>query len=392
MKICFITTNIYSIGGVQRVLTNLSNLLIKNYEIDILCTEIYDKSFKDYYNLDSNINVRFIGRLENSNIIKENIYKKIIGVNKRTKLLKKNYKLLKEVYFSSEVRKELIRFLNNEDYSVVIGVEGFYSLLVAIISSELTAKTIGWYHNSYEAYFLTPNKYYWNMELLFEKYINLLDQCVVLTNHDKERNKMRMGVNTIAIYNPLSFESRDKAKLDKKNILCVARLDKEQKGLDLLIDAFELVVKKNDDWNLIIVGEGKDEDVLKQQIKEKNLEDRISIKPHQINITDYYLDASIFVSSSRWEGFGLVITEAMECGLPVIAFNNTGPNEILAPNNSGILVERNNIIELSEAIYELIIDSNKRQEISQKSLSRVEIFKKGNIYNEWKDLINNIIY
>lgn len=391
MKLCFITSNIYTMGGVQRVLSKVTNKLIEQYDIDIICVEVYKDEFKEYYQLDKKINVKYIGRCENKSRIKEKIYSKIKAINKRCKMLKNCSVINQEVYFSKEVRERVTELLNKEKYDVVVGVEGIYSLLVAMISNDLKAKTIGWYHNSYEAYFLTKNKYYWNMDGLFKKYIRNLDKLIVLTNSDRKNIKENMSIDSITIYNPLSFETVNKVTCNKHKILCVARLEMEQKGLDLLIDAFSKIAHKVPDWSLIIVGEGKDKKILQEKINEVKLQKRIIIKPHKDNIIDYYLDASLFVSSSRWEGFGLVITEAMECGLPVLAFDNTGPREILSENNTGILVERNNVKKLSEEMYNLITNNKKMKLLSKKSLERVEVFKVNKISSEWIKLINSIV-
>ncbi len=390
MKICFITENIYSIGGVQRVLSTLTNELINEYEIDILCLEDRKEEFRDYYNLDKRINVEFIGKMENSNRLISYINRKIKGINKKTNIIRKNYKLLTEIYFPTKFRKKIIKLLNIQSYDIVIGVEGLYSLLLSIVSKNIKAKTVGWYHNSYDAYFLSPNKYYWNISGLFKKYIKSLDKCIVLTHLDEEKNKKLMNIKCQSIYNPLSFESREKSKCLNKNLLCVARLEIEQKGLDLLIDTFEIIAKKDKEWRLKIVGEGKDKDKLKDLIESKKLEDRILIMPHQDNIIDYYLEASIFISASRWEGFGLVITEAMECGLPIVSFKNSGPYEILSQNDSGILVENNNINKLAEELYELMINKEKRLFMADKSLKRVKDFKRKTIAQEWIKLFDNI--
>ncbi|MBM6862067.1 glycosyltransferase, partial [Clostridium saudiense] len=116
------------------------------------------------------------------------------------------------------------------------------------------------------------------------------------------------------IYNPLSFRSEVKSDCKKNNILFVGRLVKQQKGLDLLIDAFKIIHNKQKDWNLNIVGDGPDKQWLIDKIHKENLINNTKIINVTNNMKKYYLDSSILVSTSRWEGFGLVITEAMECG------------------------------------------------------------------------------
>src|SRR5699024_31896 len=102
----------------------------------------------------------------------------------------------------------------------------------------------------------------------------------------------------------------------------------EQKGLDYLIEIGKVL---NENWEILVAGDGADKDTFNQMIKENYLEDKIILKGSlkSEELVDLYKSGSIFISTSRWEGFGLVITEAMSFGLPIVSFNNSGPREIL---------------------------------------------------------------
>ena len=391
MKICFLVTDIFIIGGVQRVTTVLANKLSEFHNIEIVCME-KSQSNSTIYDLNKNICVRHIN-LPNESKSKEFIYRKLRGLNRKTNIINKIEILLKEIYYPKSKINNIVKFINDNNYDIVIGVEGIFSLLLGIINKKITAKTIGWYHNSYEAYFCNKQRYYWNMDLLFKKYINNLDECVVLTEHDKICNKDKMNLDSITIYNPLSFYSDKKSSCNKNIVLCVARLVKYQKGLDLLIEAFAKVIKKEKDWKLLIIGDGPDKEKLEIQIKDKMLQNNIKILNHEDDIKKYYLNASIFVSPSRWEGFGLVITEAMECGLPIIAYENSGPKEIIGENNeAGILIESENIERLSEEICSLIKDKEKRLYLSSKSIERARDFDIDKIADRWNSIFNKLYH
>lgn len=106
------------------------------------------------------------------------------------------------------------------------------------------------------------------------------------------------------------------------------------------------------------------------------------------NVKDHYLESSIFVSTSRWEGFGLAITEAMECGLPVVAFDNSGPKEIISkPNINGVLVGNYNINKFADEIISLIENDEKRASMSLESIKRAQDFKIDNIIKQWIKII-----
>ncbi|AGK95884.1 glycosyltransferase family 4 protein [Clostridium pasteurianum] len=394
MKICFIMTNIFSLGGVQRVVSVLSNELIKKNEIDILCISEKPKGNNDLYNLALGINVEFNYSLVKTDIFSK-VFRKIIkNINMKTGILNNEYyyKKLINVYFPNKVRENFVKYFNKKQYDIIIGVEGLFSILLGSIKEELNSKVLGWQHNSYDAYLKNPNRYFWNLDVLFNKYICKLDKYIVLTNYDKVMYKNEKNIESDVIYNPLSFESNEKSTCSKKNVLFVGRLVEQQKGLDLLIQAFNRVCLKNKDWILKIVGDGPDKEKLEQLIENLKLSERIKIEPSTSNIQEYYLNSSIFVSSSRWEGFGLVITEAMECGLPVVAFDNSGPREIINKNyENGILVPCEDVDSLANAILDLINNEEKRKKISELAINRAKDFSINKISSDWNNIFNLLI-
>ena len=393
MKICFFTDTIFTLGGIQRVVSVLASELCKEYEVDIVCT--HDKKIdRSLYKLDDKVNVIINPNLFKKSLIKRIIHKPFKVLNEKTGLLNKSKyeKVLYELYISSNNKKNLKKFLDKKQYDIVVGVAGYYSMLLGSISDEIESKTIGWQHNSYNAYLNTPYRYHWMQDELFMKYICKLDKYVVLTDCDKKELKAKLGIKSIRIYNPLSFKSEKKSTLINKNILYVGRLVEVQKGLDLLIESFEKVHNKAPDWNLIIVGDGEDKERIQDKINKKNLSNFIKIHPFSDDVKKYYLNSTIFVSSSRWEGFGLVITEAMECGVPVVAFNNTGPKEIIKINNkNGILVPCKDTKLLADSILYLINNKDERKKISKNSIERAKYFSLENISKEWTSLFKELI-
>lgn len=387
MKICFLTGDIFKFGGVQRVVSAISNELSNYHEIDIVCGDKNITIDRNMYNLKKEVNVVKLNGLKRNNLI----CKVLKAINKVTGIFNNNilYKILREIYFTPKTRKKIIKYLNDNSYDIIIGVEGYYTLLLGVISNEINSKIIGWQHNSYDAYLNNKYKYYWNQDILFKKYLTKLDKCILLTEEDSSLYKKKLNINCNVIYNPLSFESKIKSKCNNKSIIFVGRLVENQKGIDLLIEAFNLVHIKHKDWILRIVGNGPDKRKIIKKINEYNLQESIILVGETNSVEKFYLDSSIFISSSRWEGFGLVITEAMECGLPVIAFENSGPKEIIDKNNiNGILVKRNDINKLAYEIIKLIEDQDKRKFISKNSIKRAKDFSINNIICKWNEVIN----
>ena len=102
---------------------------------------------------------------------------------------------------------------------------------------------------------------------------------------------------------------------------------------------------------------------------------------------DYYISSSIFLSTSRWEGFGLVVTEAMECGLPVVSFRTDGPSEIIQDGKNGFLIENYNIVSFADAVERLMMEENVRIEMSHNAILRAKDFHLQKILHEWEALI-----
>lgn len=393
MKICFITSSIFNHGGIQRVLSILANRLSMQYQVDILCTDDRFVIDRELYKLNSKINVELNSGLMSNDIIDRIVSKVGRVINNKTGLLNNKYliKILRKSYYTDKMQERFIKYLNAKEYDIVIGVEGDYSLLLGIIADRLKAKTIGWQHNSYDAYFKNPNRYYWNQDELFNTYIKKMDKYIVLTDYDRDMFRENMHIEVNRIYNPLSFVSKNKSKCYNKNVIFVGRLVEKQKGLDLLIKSFKKIVAQEPDWKLLIVGDGPDKQNLINLIAESKLDKNVEIVLFTNEVEKYYLNSSIFVSTSRWEGFGLVITEAMECGVPVIAFSNSGPKEIInKPNENGVLVPCGDTDALAEMMIDLIRNDEKRKNIASEGIARAKDFSIDKIYEEWNKMIQSL--
>lgn len=393
MKICFITTTIFNLGGVQRVVSVLASELSKNNKVEVICTDERFHINREMYSLNSSVGINFNKKLIQKNFINKVFCKTFQKVNLLTGIFNNVNMddLLTHAYYPKEIQKKFINYLNLQKYDIVIGIEGYYSLLLGIIGDSLNAKTIGWLHNSYDAYLKNKDKYYWKQDKLFKKYIPKLNCCVVLTNSDKIKYKKRLGIGCEVIYNPLSFECHMKSQCNEKDIVFVGRLLEVQKGLDLLIEAFSRIHEAKKDWKLKIIGDGDDKDSLINNIKKHNLEDNVLLTGKCDNVKEHYLHSSIFASTSRWEGFGLSITEAMECGVPVVAFDNSGPKEIIdKPDINGVLVENHDAAKFAEAVIKLIEDGEKRKNMSLESIKRAQDFKSDKIIKQWNKLMEKL--
>lgn len=387
MKICFLTTNIFTLGGVQRVVSVIANELNKKHEVDIICTKDFNNLNRELYDLDKNIHVYTETKIFENNFLLKCTYKLIKELNKRSNLITNNIEdLLEEVYIPKKVKSRAVRYFNDKNYDVIIGVQGSYSLLLGSIKDKISAKVIGWQHNSYEAYLENKARYHWNQDFLFNKYIPKLDEYIVLTNHDKEMYKEKKNINCRVIYNPRSFDSNEKAKGDKKTFLAAGRFT-YQKGFDLLLESFKLFVEKDNEWNLILVGEGEEKDNLIKKIKEYNIEDRVKIHPFTDNIKDYFLKSSILLLSSRWEGMPMIVLESLEMGVPIISYDISASRQLIEDGKEGVLIEKYDTNKFFEAMIDLSSSQDKRGEFAKNAILKSEEFSIDKIIKEWEKII-----
>lgn len=218
------------------------------------------------------------------------------------------------------------------------------------------------------------------------------DIVVTLTERDKGYwlQGTRHKAQIVAIANPCPFPVQTYVKKEnKKIVLAVGRLT-HVKGFDMLLEAWIQVNKIMPDWTLKIVGEGEDRAKLTHFIKENELNNSVALVGNTNDIGQYYRQAEIFCLSSRFEGFGMVLIEALAFGLPIVSFDcDAGPAEVLEDTGS-ILVPVNDVSNLALSLIELMNNEDQRKNISVKSKEKAEVYQPKNIISQWVDLIESL--
>lgn len=288
--------------------------------------------------------------------------------------------------FPTPHRKKLVEAIGHGKYDVVVGVHAFRSLDLAAIAGQVDASLIGWLHTSYDGFFNTPGLYLWRQKTQFRYAMPLLDAVVVLTHSDKQLYKKEMGLDTTVIYNPLNELPAYNYRGITKKFLAVGRMSRLTKGFDILIKAFAIYAKKDKEWLLNIVGEGPEEGYLRGLIEEFHLEDRVFIRPFTKEIQEYYSTSGVFILSSRWEGFGLVLVEAMAYGLPVIASDLPAVKEILSGKRNALMFNNGSVEELAARMFEMTNYRNLKM-MGEESYKTARQFKPGPILRQWEELL-----
>jgi glycosyltransferase involved in cell wall biosynthesis len=378
MKIAYCLPSLYIPGGMERVLTIKANYFadIFNYEVYIILTDGKEK--KIFYDLSPKIHVIHLDINFDHLLGQAFLEKAMIYIYKQKCYKSKLKKVLQEIkpdITVSMLRRE-INFINSIcDGSIKIGeIHINKDHFRNFEGKEATNPVKKAFSNL------------WMSQLIRE--LKKLDQFVVLTEEDK--NKWSELQNVKVIPNPLPFFPEQTSDCKSHQVLAVGRYVYE-KGFDMLIQAWSLISSKHPDWILRIYGDGNQEPYCKQ-IYRHHIEKTCLLEHSVPNIVDKYTESSIFVLSSRFEGFGMVITEAMSCGLPVVSFACPyGPRAIIEEGVDGFLVEPENIKSLSEKMNFLMEHEEKRIQMGQMARQNSKRFRIEKIADQWKTLFLDLL-
>lgn len=322
-KICFLIGNLNDSGGTERVTTNIANALSENIKYEIFILSIHG-GLKPFFSLSGSVSIYSLYNTRPS--------------------FKRDY--LKSVF-------KIRDFISTYKINTLVVVDSISCVFTVPALIGLRVNHICWEHFNFKVNLGV--KYRDIGRRWAAKYC---DYVVTLTKRDKElweQGIKNIKAKIIPISNPTPYENIDYVpSLEFKTVLAVGRLT-YQKGFDLLIEAWVQVCAVNHDWKLCIVGSGEDEETLKAQAKKLGVYERIDFIPATKNIDLYYKTSSFFCLSSRFEGFGMVILEAMSFGIPVVSFDcDCGPSDLIVNNETGILVEPLDTTELADGIIELM--------------------------------------
>lgn len=378
LKLVYITPALYMAGGVERVLTLKANYFAEQfgYDITIILTEGKDKPL--FYPLSDkikvvNLNIGFEGLWTCSFAKKIFIYLK--KQRKFKNALTKELMRIRPDITISLLRRE-INFINDiKDGSRKIG--------------EMHINRANYRNYNTERVSLLKKLFakFWSSNLLL--YLQKLDKLVVLTERDRE-SWVELS-NVVTIPDPLSLSPTTSSSLTEKRVVSIARYSHE-KGIDLLLKAWSMVQKQISDWRLDVYGDG-DRTHYEQLVDELQIDrERCCLHARTDDVEKEYRISSIFVLSSRFEGFGMVLIEAMACGLPVVAFDCPwGPRSIITDGDDGLLVENGNVEALADSLVRLMGDAALRQRMAANGIKNVQRFSIDYIAECWKDLFESSV-
>ena len=386
-KICFFTYDLFDLGGIQRVVTVLASALCAEFEVYIQCFDDPHKENRALYNLDNRVKIIFTKRDKRKSTVRKILRK----LNQKYALLEKiNYSpLLEYAYILPEEQKLYKSIIAENDIDIAIAVGAFESCILGSIVDQVQAKTIGWQHNSYKAYYETPGMACWGMGYIVDKYFPKLDRYIVLNEYDQKEFLEKKNFECQTIYNPKSFVSDKQAELKNKRFIAAGRFI-YAKAFDLLIDSFFQFAQKNKEWELVIYGTGEEYDTIKSRIEILGLSDRVKLPGFSDHMIKNLLEASCYLLSSRWEGMPMVILEALEVGLPIISYDISAMIPLVENGVEGIIVPQFDTSEFARAMLEVAESEEKRVRMGKASREKANMFTVEKITEQWLKLLKGL--
>ena len=376
-KLVYCTPALYMAGGVERVLTLKANYFADQlgYDVTIILTE--GKNRPLFYPLSEKVKVI------NLDLGFEELW--------HCSFLKKVWLYLRKQHqFKKMLTNELMRLKPDITISLLRREINF------ITGIRDGSKKIGELHINRANYRNFDDRDINFIKSIFAKFwmrnlvgkLQKLDRLVVLTEKDKEA-WIELS-NVAVIPDPLSFQPTSRSELKNKRVIAVGRYSYE-KGYDMLLSAWKKVALECPDWRLDIFGDG-DRSSLEQLIDRLGIDrNRCSLHGRTADVEKEYVNSSLFVCSSRFEGFGMVIVEAMACGLPVVSFDCPwGPGSIISNGEDGILVENANINALADNMIRIIQSGNGVQELAENAIEKSNKYRLETITTKWRSLFESL--
>lgn len=225
---------------------------------------------------------------------------------------------------------------------------------------------------------------------LFIRSLRHFDELVTVTQEDcRDWSRHR---HAVCIPNPLThFPEQRHDGVERKRIIAVGRLY-GQKGFDLLAEAWAKICKRHPDWLVTIFGDGNERAEIEACIRRLGVEDSLTIHPSVSDIYKEYRQSDFLVLSSRAEGFGLVLIEAMACGIPCVSFDcPVGPAEIITDGVDGLIAHNGDTSHLAERMEYMIMHPEERKKMGDAALLKAQCYNKEHIMRQWMQLFEKLM-
>ena len=371
MRVMYITDALAVWGGIERVLSDKMNFFVREYGYDIYVVTTEQGKHEIPFPLDERIHVKDLD-------IRFHQQYKFRGIKRMFK-----YQELEQLYknrlkdYISEVKPDIISCIRDGYASTVLDVN---VAIPTIFESHAMYRDVVYENSTLLHRFLIYMK---------RRKLGKLDRLVTLTQGDADDwkhvcNRVSIIPNVVHLNNSGKYSS-----CEGKNIIFAGRFD-VQKDFGSMIKVWEIVQGRHNDWKLNVYGNGELKPHYEEVVQTKKL--NISIHPAVTDIMDKYIESSMLVMSSLYEPFGLVLPEAMSCGLPVVAFDCPyGPADIIRDGVDGFLVEDRNVEAFADRVCQLIEDVELRKRMGKEAIISAQRYSYDIIMPQWKSLFSELV-
>lgn len=380
MRIVYIIDTLSSKGGAERIISDKMNYLAThfNYDVSIITCYQFPESAPNCYYLSD----------------------KIKQINLCIPLHQQYHypypqRLWARWKYTRQLCIELQKNINSIKPDIIIGV-GYVladkvcrikyqaAKIIEAHEAKIYTKTFYLYRN----FTIFTNFYY---KLSRKLYLHAIetkaDVVVTLTKEDAQNWKKAKRVETIPNFSVMSISKM--SNCEPKRVIAVGRLE-WQKGFDRLIEIWRNVSTNHPDWQLDIFGEGAQELNLRNTIKKANI-NNMYIHPFTNDISQEYASSSICVLTSRFEGFSLVLLEALGHGIPCITFDCPyGPRDLVCNDRCGYVIDNGNIDLFAEKLSFLMNHPEIRKQFSSAAVIKAQSYNVDAIMNQWKLLFESL--
>ena len=376
-KIVFCTPALYSAGGVERIVSFKANYFAEQlgYDVTIIVTE--GRGRDCYFPLSDKVKVINL-ELGFEELWRASFMKKVfLYLSKQRqykRLLKAELMRIRPDFTISMLRREINFLTDIQDGSMKIG--------------ELHVNRANYRNFEVNDTNLVKSLFakFWMKSLVGK--LRHLDRLVVLT--DRGKSDWPELANVTVIPDPIPLQTEVVSQLKEKRVVTIGRYA-YQKGYDLLLHIWSEVEKKFPDWSLSIYGMGN-QSQYSQLMKNLGIDAQRCLLNGPVNdVSKIYGESSVFVLSSRFEGFGLVLAEAMSCGVPVVSFDSPyGPSDIITDGVDGFLIKDWNEKAFADKVCLLIEEADLRQRMGQAAIHSSQRFQPDRIILEWQKLFESL--